>query len=168
MSYIKKPTTGRAYRSGKNYDHSVGLSCCFRQWRAESSHCRYLHGYALRVELGFRTNELDGRNWCVNFGELKPIKVWLEEQFDHKTLVARDDPMLPLFKMLDEIGLIQINVVEATGCEAMARIIYDHVQQWLVDVGLTSTSSPARTRSVILEKVRVCEHDGNWGEYGLD
>ncbi len=37
------------YRSTKSYDHSEGLSCCFRQWRATHSHCSLVHqGVSLR------------------------------------------------------------------------------------------------------------------------
>ncbi|MBX6744303.1 MAG: 6-carboxytetrahydropterin synthase, partial [Acetobacteraceae bacterium] len=83
------PTEGRpVYRSTKAYDHNEGLSCCFRQWRATHSHCQLLHGYALAFKFVFATFELDERNWCFDFGGLKPIRAWLHEMFDHTTLVA--------------------------------------------------------------------------------
>ena len=37
------------YQSTKTYGNDVGLSCTFRQWKADS-HCNKLHGYSL----GFR------------------------------------------------------------------------------------------------------------------
>ena len=61
------------YRSTKSYDHSEGLSCCFRQWRATHSHCRLVHGYALAFKFVFATHRLDERHWCFDFGGLKPI-----------------------------------------------------------------------------------------------
>ena len=73
------------YISTKTYGHDIGLSCAFRQWKAES-HCKYLHGYSLSITFRFMANELDYRNWVVDFGGLKDLKATLEDYFDHKTL----------------------------------------------------------------------------------
>ena len=40
------------YVSTKTYGHEVGLSCAFRQHKADS-HCAKLHGYALSVKVEF-------------------------------------------------------------------------------------------------------------------
>ena len=40
----------------KTYGHDLGLSCCFRQWGA-SSHCRFLHGYALSFSFTFERRD---------------------------------------------------------------------------------------------------------------
>src|SRR3712207_1057849 len=76
------------FRSTKTYDHNEGLSCCFRQWRATDSHCSLLHGYALSFRFVFACSELDERNWCYDFGALKPVRAWLKSMFDHTMLVA--------------------------------------------------------------------------------
>ena len=78
------------YKSTKTFGHEIGLSACFRQWRADS-HCRFLHGYALAIKFVFAANELDVRNWVVDFGSLKSLKSQLEDTFDHKLLVAEND-----------------------------------------------------------------------------
>lgn len=138
--------------SSKTYTHSVGLSAAFRQWRAES-HCRFIHGYALQVRCVFEAKELDARNWVVDFGSMKSFKGWLEDMFDHKLLVANDDPQLAVFDELHRKGLAQVRVVEATGCEAFARLIYEYLESWLVDNGYAPR--------VDLIKVEVNEHQGN-------
>lgn len=140
------------YGSTKTYTHSVGLSAAFRQWRAES-HCRFIHGYSLSVNVKFETNDLDIRNWVVDFGSLKSFKGWLEDTFDHKTLVAQDDPLLWIYKLMDGEGLIQMREVPDTGCEAFSRMIFEYLEQWLVDNGY----SPR----VLLRSVEVKEHEGN-------
>ncbi len=122
------------YRSSKTYGHEIGLSCCFRQWRAQS-HCQFLHGYALSVHVEFEATELDERNWVVDFGSLKSFKGTLEGTFDHKTLVAEDDPKLQDFVALEAVGLADIVIVEAVGCEAFAKLIYDYTEVWLKDNG---------------------------------
>lgn len=144
------------YGSTKTYTHSIGLSSCFRQWRAES-HCKFLHGYSLEVFVRFESKELDARNWVVDFGSMKSFKGWLEDTFDHKTLVAQDDPALELFKDLDQSKkngrLIQLRIVPDTGCEAFSRMIFEYLETWLIDNGY----SPR----VRLVEVSVREHGGN-------
>jgi len=140
------------YRSSKTYGHEIGLSAAFRQWRADS-HCRFLHGYALAVHLEFESEELDVRNWVVDFGSLKHVKGILQNTFDHKTLVAVDDPEWRTFEKLDEQGLIQLIGVPATGCEAFAEMIFEVVEQWLKDAGYAPR--------VRLHHVTVREHGAN-------
>src|SRR5918998_711039 len=115
------------YRSTKSYDHSEGLSCCFRQWRATHSHCRLVHGYALAFRFVFATHELDERNWCFDFGGLKPVKAWLKETFDHTTLVAQDDPEFARFEDLARDGLLDLRILPAVGCEATAKYVFDYL-----------------------------------------
>ena len=115
------------YQSTKTYGHEVGLSCCFRQWRATHSHCRFLHGYALSVKLTFESETLDERNWVQDFGGLKDVKNWLKETFDHKTVIAEDDPEVKTFAILQSKGLIDCVIIPNVGCEAFAKYIFDHV-----------------------------------------
>lgn len=140
------------YRSSKTYGHDIGLSACFRQWRADS-HCHFIHGYALSIHLEFETDELDERNWVVDFGSLKSFKQQLEWTFDHKLLVAEDDPHVTDLMELGKIGLAQIVIVPATGCEAFAKLVYKCAEIWLKDAGY----SPR----VRMHHVTVREHGAN-------
>lgn len=144
------------WRSTKTYGHEEGLSCCFRQWRAVHSHCRFLHGYALSFRLTFATDTLDEHNWCLDFGGLKPIKAWLHDMFDHTLLVASDDPELIEFQRLAERGLVDLRLIPAVGCEATARYVFDHIARFVE--GETSGR-------VWLEEVEVREHNGNSAIY---
>lgn len=144
------------YFSTKTYTHEAGLSATFRQHRAKS-HCRFLHGYALAVKFIFSASELDANGWVVDFGGLKDIKAYLADTFDHKTLVASDDPSLPQFQQLDVLGLIQLRIVKHTGCEAFARMIYDYAEGWLSEAGFSPRVS--------LLSVEVSEHGGNSAIY---
>jgi 6-pyruvoyltetrahydropterin/6-carboxytetrahydropterin synthase len=150
---LERLTDGSAVNllSSKTYTHSVGLSACFRQWRA-SSHCHYLHGYALQVKLTFGGHNLDDNNWVVDFGSLKEVKKWLEDTFDHKTLVAIDDPQFNTFAELHGKGIIQMVEVESTGCEAFALHVYRHVEKFV------NTRYSSR---VFLLEVEVREHEAN-------
>lgn len=144
------------YISTKTYGHEIGLSCCFRQWRADS-HCRLLHGYALSIKLEFEAAHLDARHWVVDFGSLKSFKQQLVDTFDHKLLVAEDDPQKDDLCMLSGLGLADVVVVERTGCEAFAALIFDTANLWLRDAGYAPR--------VRMRSVEVREHGANSAIY---
>ena len=144
-----------SYLSTKTYNHNIGLSCAFRQWRAKHSHCKYLHGYALSVRLNFKGN-LNDRNWVYDFGDLKFVKEFLQNTFDHKTVVAEDDPELETFKELEEKGLIQLVVIPHVGCEKFAEYICKQIG---------TTIEVNSNERVKLMSVEVREHSGNSAIY---
>jgi 6-pyruvoyltetrahydropterin/6-carboxytetrahydropterin synthase len=84
----------------------------------------------------------------MDFGGLKEVKKYLEFNFDHTTIVAKDDPNMIDFLNMAEAGLIQLVEVDAVGCERFAEMIFKQV----------STMLPA---GVKLESVEVKEHAGN-------
>lgn len=147
------------YVSTKTWGHEVGLSCCFRQWRADS-HCRFLHGYALSVRVEFEAEVLDVRNWVVDFGGLKSFKGMLEDTFDHKLLVAEDDPLKDDLAMLAGLGAADVVVIPATGCERFAEFIFDAAETWLQDNGYGER--------VTVRLVEVKEHGANSAIYRRD
>ena len=112
------------YTSTKTYNEIA--PCAYRQWRAES-HCNDIHGYAFSFHFEFESDTLDVRNWVMDYGGLRPLKNLLEEWFDHKLLVAQDDPNYDDLMKLQELGLAKITEVEATGCEALAAWLYEYV-----------------------------------------
>lgn len=98
----------------------------YHQWRDEGA-CRLIHGYALSFHFEFESDSLDMRNWVVDFGGLRPLKDKLEEWFDHKFLLAMDDPHYAEIKKLEELGIAEITEVEATGCEALSDFLYKYI-----------------------------------------
>ena len=117
------------YKSRKKFD---GFSTCFRQWKANTTHCQYLHGYDVEFEVTFE-GDLDHRNWVWDFGGMKRAKnlidgmqpkEWMEYMFDHTVVVAEDDPELINFKDMADRGVIQLRVIEAVGAEKFAEFLY--------------------------------------------
>lgn len=145
------------HQSTKSYGHDVGLSACFRQWRA-ASHCRFLHGYALAVSFKFEAQELDANGWVVDFGSLKTLKAVLQNHFDHKLVVAQDDPKLADFLEMESLGIAQVVVLhDGVGCEAFAKFIHGLTLLWLE----ANKYSPR----VRLVSVEVREHGANSAIY---
>jgi 6-pyruvoyltetrahydropterin/6-carboxytetrahydropterin synthase len=155
-SASQQSRSGILYRSTKTYDHNEGLSCCFRQWRAEHSHCQQIHGYALAFRFVFATRVLDENSWCMDFGGLKPVRAWLHEVFDHTVLVAADDPHLNELERLAELGIMKLRILPAVGCEAVARYVFTHVGKMIRGDTLGR---------VWVESVEVREHSGNSAIY---
>lgn len=141
----------KRYFSGKTYTHATGHSCAFRQWRADS-HCNLIHGYALQFEFVFGGDSLDERNWIVDFGGLKPLKEWLKEMFDHTYLAAEDDPEMETFLMLQNLNLIDLRVVPATGCERFAELAFDKADEIVKEL---------TNGRCWVQRVTVREHEAN-------
>ena len=116
----------KRFYSGKTYSHSTGHSCAFRQWKADS-HCNLIHGYALSFYFEFESNDLDARNWVVDFGGLRPLKNNLEDWYDHTLLVAHDDPQREELMKLGELNLAKITEVDKAGCEGIANFLYEYI-----------------------------------------
>ena len=134
------------YQSTKVFD---GFSCCFRQWKATTTHCQFLHGYGISFKVTFE-GKLDDRNW-----------VW-DYMFDHTVLVAEDDPMLMKLQSLDQgvgkqfEGCLQLRIVKATGAEKFAELLFDKLNNFVKD----ETSDRVR-----VTQVEFMEHGKNTAIY---
>ncbi len=124
------------FQSTKLFD---GYSTVFRQWKAEGTHCRFLHGYGISFRVWFE-GELDERNWVWDFGGMKRAKgtidgknpkAWMDYMFDHTTIVAEDDPGLGGFKTMDQLGIIQLRIIPAVGAEQFAKFIFEKLNAFV-------------------------------------
>jgi 6-pyruvoyltetrahydropterin/6-carboxytetrahydropterin synthase len=149
------------YSSTKLFD---GYSTCFRQWKADGTHCKYLHGYAISFRVWFE-GELDERNWVWDFGGMKRAKNQIEGMspkdyfaylLDHTTVIAQDDPHLDRFEELDQQGIIKLRVLPATGCERFAEYLYGVINDFL------QLETEGRVKAT---KVEVYEHERNAASY---
>ena len=124
------------FQSTKLFD---GFSTVFRQWKAEGTHCRFLHGYGVSFRVWFE-GDLDERNWVWDFGGMKHAKgnidgknpkEWMDYMFDHTTIVAEDDPGIGGFRTMNELGIIQLRELEAVGAEQFAKYIYEKLNKFV-------------------------------------
>ena len=150
------------FQSTKIFD---GFSTVFRQWRADGTHCQFLHGYGISFKITFE-GELDERNWVWDFGGMKRAKgtidgmnpkAWMDYMFDHTTIVAKDDPYVFTFQELHDCGVIQLRVIPATGAEQFAKYIYDKVNKFVLE----ETNNRVR-----VTQVEFKEHNKNSAIYG--
>ena len=123
------------YQSTKTYGNHIGISAAFRQWKAHS-HCKLIHGYALGFKFVFEAQTLDDKNWVMDFGGLKELKAKLEELFDHKTVIAEDDPHLDYFKQGQKLGVLDLMIVSSAGCEKFSEYAFCLAEELINRKGL--------------------------------
>lgn len=112
------------YVSTKEYVDAFPVA--YRQHKADSF-CRLIHGYAFSMKFYFGTNDLDVRNWAMDYGGLKDLKEILQQQFDHTLLVAETDPHLDWYKEAEKRGIAQLTILPRLGCEGLADMLYKYV-----------------------------------------
>ena len=143
------------YKSSKRFGP---ITTGHRQWR-DKGHCSYVHGYGRYVRLTFEATELDERGWVMDFGGLKDVKSWIESEWDHRTLIAADDPAIPELKTLEEVGGINLNILPEgylPGIEESCRYLYDK---------LNPVIQRKTNNRVEITRVEIWETEKNQGEY---
>ncbi len=107
------------WRTRKTFGTEMGLSCAFRQWRAKS-HCSKLHGYALGFVITLEANTLNEQNWVYDFGNFGWLKEFLKNHFDHKTVIAKDDPLLDQFQKMERFQAVDLVILDDVETEDAA------------------------------------------------
>ena len=142
--------------STKTYGHHLGLACVFRQPNADHSHCHLLHGYSLAFKFTFGCDELDNKNWAVDFGWLKPLKAWLQDNFDHKVALDKTDPHLEKFKELEKLDLAELRIFDGVGTEKFAEHAFNFADKLIRE--------KTNNRCYVVE-VECAEHGANSAIY---
>jgi len=145
-----------AYFSTKTYGHNIGLSAVFRQPKAMHSHCHLLHGYSLQFKFTFGCKNLDNKNWAVDFGGLKQVKAWLEDNFDHKLCIDKDDPMKDDLLLLETKGLAEIRQFDGVGAEKFAYHAFNFADKLIREASIDRCW---------VESVECAEHGANSAIY---
>jgi 6-pyruvoyltetrahydropterin/6-carboxytetrahydropterin synthase len=104
--------------------------------------CRHLHGHNGRAVLTLEAAQLDALGMVVDFSRIKRVvSAWIDEALDHRMLLHRDDPALPLLRQQGEpVFVMDVNPT----AENIARLIYDFAAAQdfpVVEVKLWETDS---------------------------
>ena len=81
----------------------------------------------------------------------------MDYMFDHTMILAKDDPWIEAFKQMEESGVAQIRIIEATGAEKFAEYIYNKLNDFVHE------ETEGRVR---VTKVKFMEHGKNAACYG--
>ena len=89
--------------------------------------CRHLHGHNGLLEVDVESGELYARGMVVDFGEVRDrVKGWIDENLDHRMLLCREDPVVPL---LTGAGEPLYLMDENPTAENIARHIFREVRR---------------------------------------
>lgn len=85
--------------------------------------CRHLHGHNGRAVITLAAERLDPLGMVVDFSHIKRVvSRWIDDHLDHKMLLHRDDPILPVLRERGEpVFVLDVNPT----AENIARLIYD-------------------------------------------
>ena len=85
--------------------------------------CRHLHGHNGRAVITLAAADLDALGMVMDFSRLKRVVgAWIDENLDHKMLLHRADPALPLLRQLGEpVFVLDVNPT----AENIARLIFE-------------------------------------------
>ena len=89
--------------------------------------CKHPHGHNAVAEIEVRNDALDSRNMVADFSDIKRIvKGWIDRELDHKMILRRDDPLVPLLQSAGEpMYLVDSNPT----VECIARLIFDYARE---------------------------------------
>lgn len=92
------------WTASRYHDISVG----HRVYGHESK-CAHAHGHNYRVHFHC-TGELDSVGRVIDFSVIKErLCMWLEDNYDHKFLLWREDPWVETMKGIDPDGLVVVD-----------------------------------------------------------
>jgi len=104
----------------------------------------------------FGCDELDNKNWAVDFGGLKPLKAWLEDSFDHKLCLDVNDPHVEKFKELEALDLAEIRFFDGVGAEKFAEHAFNFADKLIRE---------ATNNRCYCVRVECAEHGANSAIY---
>jgi 6-pyruvoyltetrahydropterin/6-carboxytetrahydropterin synthase len=110
--------------------------------------CRHLHGHNGRAVITLAASQLDSLGMVVDFARLKrAVGGWINEHLDHKMILHRDDPALPLLRQQGEpVYVLDDNPT----AENLARLLYEVTQ----------------AQGFPVVEVRLWETDDSFATYG--
>jgi len=112
--------------------------------------CRHLHGHNGKAVITLASPTLDSLGMVLDFSRLKRIVGgWIDETLDHKMILHKDDPLLPLLQQQGEpVFVVDVNPT----AENIARLIFEYtaaqgfpvveVRLWETETCYASYSAP--------------------------
>ncbi len=86
-------------------------------------HCRFIHGHNWSFEFEFICTERDACGFVVDFGGLKPLKLWLDQTFDHALVLNADDPLREQLNAASVLTGCEVVAVPDCSCEGLADYV---------------------------------------------
>jgi 6-pyruvoyltetrahydropterin/6-carboxytetrahydropterin synthase len=120
--HTRLPLGRLMYRVSKEIDFCYGHRLLDYEGK-----CRYLHGHNGRAVIVMESPTLDHRGMVIDFSDIKRVVAqWIDENLDHRMILHRDDPVVPLLQAQREpLFLLDANPT----AENIARTICQYAAQ---------------------------------------
>ena len=121
-------------------------------------HCSFVHGHNWDIAITFACDKTDENGFVVDFGKLKFIKGWIDENLDHAFVFSKSDP---LWRTLRDAApeAWKICLVDECSCEGLAKYFFEVFGKMVSE----ATSGRARVTAV-----EVSEDKKNTAKYTPD
>lgn len=128
------------------------LPCAHAQFQDFDGPCKTFHGYDRSVTFEF-SGEVDEYGWVVGFGQLKPLRAWLEGMFDHTAVAPANDPRLADIKKAADAGILTLRVLPyGVSMEMSSLFIWEQVNPFIHKIS---------NGRAWISKIECREHDSN-------
>jgi 6-pyruvoyltetrahydropterin/6-carboxytetrahydropterin synthase len=100
------------------------ISCGHRVYQHESK-CAHLHGHNYRVHFTCEAESLDNIGRVIDFSDMKSrLCMWLEDNWDHKTLIWKNDPWAKVLPEIDPtIVIVPFNPTAENIAQHLVEVI---------------------------------------------
>lgn len=100
------------------------ISCGHRVFQHESK-CAHLHGHNYRVHFTCEAEKLDSIGRVIDFSDMKSrLCMWLEDNWDHKTLIWENDPWAKVLPEIDPtIVIVPFNPTAENIAQHLVEVI---------------------------------------------
>lgn len=119
---------------------------------SHEGHCRFIHGHNWSIHFTFGCRQLDANGFVLDFGKLRFLKTWIEENLDHACLLNKEDPLREALTS-NTAEAWKLYVLENCSSEGIARHLYEVLdplvrekteeRAFLVEVGVEEDSKNA-------------------------
>jgi 6-pyruvoyltetrahydropterin/6-carboxytetrahydropterin synthase len=85
--------------------------------------CRHLHGHNGKALITIEARSLDDKGMVLDFTEIKRVvQDWIDENLDHRMILRRDDPAVPVLRQMGEpVYLLDANPTAENIAKEIAR-----------------------------------------------
>lgn len=94
-----------------------------RQHRHDG-HCAFVHGHNWTIGVVFGCHEREENGFVVDFGKVKFLKQWIDQNLDHACVFSEDDPLREQLVSVGGREAWKPYVVKNCSCEGMAEHLY--------------------------------------------
>ena len=86
--------------------------------------CSKIHGHNWAITLEFECSELDKNGFVVDFGNLKYIQNFINNNLDHASLFSKNDTIIKKLMSSEYKSLLKVLWVKNSSCEGIAKFLF--------------------------------------------